>query len=95
MRVVSSGEDAIDYLNKHSADLLVLDMIMEPGINGRQTYEKIIQYQPRQKAVIVSGFSESDDVKATIQLGAGCLINKPYTMEQLGQAVYKELNREG
>ena len=90
---VSSGDEAVDYLSQHPVDLIVLDMIMEPGLNGRQTYEKILQNKPDQKAVIASGFSESDDVRATIQLGAGGLINKPYTKEQLAQIVFKELYR--
>jgi len=93
VKAVSSGEEAIEYLNIHSIDLLVLDMVMEPGLNGRQTFERIIQRHPDQKAVIVTGFSESDDVRATLQLGAGGIINKPYTKEQLGRAVHNVLNR--
>jgi CheY-like chemotaxis protein len=38
-KAVSSGEEAIGYLKTHSVDLVVLDMIMFPGINGRETYE--------------------------------------------------------
>ncbi|MCP5052495.1 MAG: response regulator, partial [bacterium] len=39
---VSSGEKAVEYLRKHTVDLLVLDMIMEPGIDGLETYQKIL-----------------------------------------------------
>jgi signal transduction histidine kinase len=42
-KAVSSGEEAIGYLKTHSVDLVVLDMIMFPGINGRETYERIIK----------------------------------------------------
>jgi len=88
---VSSGEDALEYLREHSVDLVVLDMLMEPGINGRETYSEIIKLHPEQKAIIASGFSESDDVKATLQHGAGEFIKKPYSMEHIGKAVKKEL----
>lgn len=60
---VSSGEEAIEYLKTNKADLIVLDMIMDPGIDGLETYEKILKISPAQKAIIVSGFSESDRVK--------------------------------
>ncbi|MGL1930254.1 MAG: transporter substrate-binding domain-containing protein [Desulfotalea sp.] len=85
--VVNSGEEAIEYLNESAVDLVFLDMLMPPGINGRQTCEKIIDNNPTQKVIIVSGFSKDDDVKATIQLGACDFIKKPYTMKTLGRAV--------
>ena len=91
VHTASSGEAAIDYLEKHSVDLVVLDMIMEPGINGRETYERIKKIHPSQKAVIVSGFAETDDVKATQELGAGHFIKKPFSFQTLGMSVKNEL----
>jgi len=91
---VSSGEEAVAYMEDHDADLLLLDMLMEPGINGRQTYEQILQLHPGQKAIVVSGFAENEEIKATLQLGAAVFVKKPYSMEELGQAVQKGLNSE-
>lgn len=88
---VSSGEEALEYLKSNSPDLIVLDMIMDPGINGRETYENIIKFKPLQKAIIASGFSETDDVKAIQKLGAGQYIKKPYTLEKIGIAIKEEL----
>jgi PAS domain S-box-containing protein len=88
-----SGEAAVDYLQSNSPDLLVLDMIMEPGIDGLETYRRIISVKPGQKAIIASGFSESDRVKALQKLGAGAYIRKPYTLETIGMAIRKELSR--
>ncbi|GAI78062.1 unnamed protein product, partial [marine sediment metagenome] len=68
---VSSGEEAVDYLKDNSADLLLLDMIMDPGIDGYDTYKRIIEFHPGQKAIIVSGFSETDRVNEAQRLGAG------------------------
>jgi two-component system, cell cycle sensor histidine kinase and response regulator CckA len=88
---VSSGEEAVEYLKKHPVDLLLLDMIMPKGINGRETYEQILKIYPKQKAIIASGYAETADVKATQELGAGSYIKKPYTFERLGIVVKKEL----
>jgi len=84
---VNSGEAAIEFVKQTPVDLLVIDMLMDPGINGRQTYEEILKLYPRQKAIIVSGFSESDDVKAALQLGAGGFIKKPYSLDRFGRLV--------
>ncbi len=91
---VSSGEMAIDYIKEKTVDLIVIDMLMGSGINGRQTYEKILEINPKQRAIITSGFSESDDVKVALQLGACRFIKKPYSMDQLGQAVKEALKNK-
>ena len=88
---VISGEKAVEFVRHSPVDLLVLDMLMEPGINGRQTYEKILQLYPKQKAVIVSGFSESNDVEQVMKLGAGGFVKKPYSMAELGRAIHEVL----
>ncbi|RJR48377.1 MAG: response regulator [Desulfobacteraceae bacterium] len=90
-KAVSSGEEAVSYLKDHTADLLLLDMIMDPGIDGHMTYEQIKKIRPEQKAVIVSGFAETEQVKETLRLGAGRFLKKPLILEDLGVAVKKEL----
>jgi len=86
-QAVSSGEEAVEYFKTHTADLILLDMIMDPGMNGRATYEKIRKMHPTQKAIIASGFAETEDVKKTQELGAGKFLKKPLTLELLGLAV--------
>lgn len=90
---VSSGEEAVEYLKKNAVDLILLDMIMDPGINGHETYKRIIKIHPDQKALIVSGFSETDDVKGVQLLGAGKYIKKPLTIEKIGLAIKEELGK--
>ena len=68
---VSSGEEAVEYLKTNKVDLLLLDMIMDPGMDGLDTYKKIIEMRPDQKAIIASGFSETARVKAVQSLDAG------------------------
>jgi CheY-like chemotaxis protein len=92
-KAVSSGEEAVEYIKENTVDLLLLDMIMDPGINGRETYERIINIHPNQKAIIASGFAETDDVKAAQKLGAGKYIKKPLTLEMIGPAVKEELEK--
>lgn len=91
---VSSGEEAVAYLKEHNVDLMVLDMIMDPGMDGLDTYRGVLEIRPKQKAIIVSGFSESDCVKTARALGAGTYVRKPYVLERLGLAVRKELDRK-
>jgi len=92
---VSSGELAIDYILTHPVDLVILDMIMGSGMNGFETYQQIIAIRPELRALIASGFSETDEVKNAQLLGAGQFVKKPYTLEAMGMAVSLELRGQG
>jgi len=91
--VVSSGEEAIEYVKEHPVDLILLDMVMPKGINGRKTYEEMIKIHPGQKAIIASGYTKTKEVDLAQESGAGKYIKKPYTLAKLGVAVKEELER--
>ncbi len=90
---VASGEEAVAAVRSHPPDLVVLDMIMEPGIDGLETYQKLLEINAGQKAIIASGYSESERVRATLRMGAGAYIKKPYLFDKIGRAVRAELDR--
>jgi two-component system cell cycle sensor histidine kinase/response regulator CckA len=69
-------------------------MIMDPGIDGTETYRRILEINPVQKAVIVSGFSETDRVRNAQEMGAGAFVQKPFILENIGIAIRKELDRK-
>ena len=83
----ASGEEAVFLIEKESFDLVLLDMLMEPGINGRQCFEQMRLHKPDLKAIIVSGFSKSEEVKKALQQGVSSFIRKPYTLHQLGTEI--------
>jgi len=91
VHTVPSGEEAIEYIKTNTVDLMLLDMLMPPGIDGLDTFKQILKMKPEMRAIITSGFSESDRVKQALKLGAGMYVKKPYTMEKIGLAVSREL----
>ena len=90
---VSSGEEAVEYVKKNSPDLLILDMIMNPGMDGFDTYRKILELHPGQRAIIASGFSETARVKEARKIGAGAYVKKPYSLEDIGLTVRAQLDK--
>jgi DNA-binding NtrC family response regulator len=88
-----NGETAVSLLKTQNADLVLLDMLMDPGIDGLETYRRIKAFRPHQKAIIASGFSRTRQVRETMALGAGQYLKKPYTLEAIGLAVQRELHR--
>lgn len=84
---VTSGEEAVRLLQEEESDLLLLDMLMSPGMDGLDTYERIRAFRPAQKVIIVSGYSRSDRVKKALDLGVKCFLQKPYSVSDLGEMV--------
>ncbi len=91
VKTASTGEQAVEYMKDHTADLVILDMIMDPGIDGLETYQKILEIHPGQKGIIASGFSENSRVKEAERLGINAYVKKPYAFEQIAVAVKKAL----
>jgi CheY-like chemotaxis protein len=91
----ASGEEAVAYLREHPADLVVLDMVMGDGMDGTETYRRIQQLRPGQRAILLSGFAETTRVREALSLGALAHVRKPITLEALGHAVRRALDHQG
>ena len=74
IHTVESGEAAVQFLEKNTVDLVILDMLMGIGMDGLETYREILKRHPGQKAIIASGFAETERVKEAQRLGAGAYI---------------------
>ncbi|GAB5561086.1 MAG: hypothetical protein SynsKO_27330 [Synoicihabitans sp.] len=88
------GHHALEIMEKQHFDLVVLDMIMEEGFDGLDTYRAISHRHPGQKCIIASGYAESDRVKEALRAGVGGYVAKPYTLNSIGSAIREELARD-
>ena len=84
---LGSGEEAVAYIRENPMDLVILDMLMEPGMNGYETYRQMLKIYPQQKAIIISGYSNNIDVERTLKLGAAFFLQKPYDLSEIATAV--------
>ncbi|MGD9948545.1 MAG: response regulator [Desulfobulbus sp.] len=91
---VASGEEAVEFTKTTSVDLVILDMLMDPGINGCETFERILDHNPSQKAVITSGYSNADAINSAMNLGISQFVKKPYSLHELALALKMEINPE-
>jgi signal transduction histidine kinase len=90
---VPSGDAALEYLKNTPADLLILDMVMDPGIDGLETYQRALAINPAQKVIIASGFTKTERVKEALSLGASGFLHKPYRLQDLADVVGKALQK--
>lgn len=87
-----SGEAALPMLKEPTPDLILLDMIMEGGMDGLDAYRQIRQHNKQQKVLIVSGYSETERVHEALRLGALSYIRKPYLLETIGKKIRQFLD---
>lgn len=92
---VESGEAALTkFEDDYRPDIVILDMMLGQGLDGLETYRRILKIHPDQKAIIASGYSESSRVKKARMLGVGAYVKKPYSLKDIGAAVRHEIDRE-
>jgi PAS domain S-box-containing protein len=94
VHTAASGEEAVKHIAQHAVDLVILDMIMEPGMDGLETFRRIRESNPKQKAIIVSGFTETERARKALEWGAGSYVQKPFIMEKICRAVRRELDKD-
>ncbi len=87
----TSGTEAVAFIRETKVDLILLDMIMEPEMDGLDTYKRILEIRPEQKVIIVSGYSETDRIKKAMHLGVHSYIKKPYGLEEFVATIQKVL----
>lgn len=88
---VTSGEEGIAFIESQPVDLVLLDMMMGDGLNGRETFEKILTIHPHQKAIVISGYAKSDEILKVRKLGVSDFIEKPVTISKIGLAIRQSL----
>jgi len=88
---VDSGEAAVSHIRSDQFDLILLDMVMDPGIDGLDTLTQVLEIVPDQKAILLSGYSETERVETALKIGAIAYLKKPVVMEKLGVAVRNAL----
>jgi len=86
----TNGQSAVDYLRKEPVDLLLLDLWMEPGINGYETYREARKLRTDQKAILTSGYFRPEDKATSQTLGIRRHLTEPYSIQALAHALYEE-----
>jgi len=83
----ASGEEGLRFLQQNRVDLVILDIIMEPGMSGVEACERILEICPGQKVLFVTGFSDAGTLDRARELSKSPSLFKPYSLENMGRLV--------
>jgi len=87
VETASTGEEALDHVQKGlRPDLVLMDLLM-PGIDGLEALEGLRKLQPGVKVVMLSCVNDTKKVVQAIRLGATDYITKPFQKAELDKVI--------
>ena len=85
----------MDYYRKEhdGIDLIILDLIM-PKMSGQDAFREFKKINPDVKVLVASGFSHTEATRRMLNEGALVLLNKPFRISELSQAIAKHIKND-
>lgn len=82
VEAVTSGEEALEYVQHNSPDVIILDVKM-PGMDGITVLSKIKQEFPLLEVILLTGHANMEVAAEGMELGAFDYILKPASLDEL------------
>ncbi|MBD3181821.1 PAS domain S-box protein [Candidatus Poribacteria bacterium] len=94
---VEDGNQAIDEYKRainsgEKFDMVILDLTVPGGMGGKETIEKIKEFDPDVNAIVSSGYSNDPIISNYEKFGFKGFIRKPYKIQDLAKVVYEFTN---
>lgn len=86
--IAKSGREELNLYkkNQEKIDMVILDMIM-PSMSGGETYDKLMEINPRIKVLLSSGYSVEGQATEILKRGCDGFIHKPFSVGELSQKI--------
>ena len=88
--LAANGVQALDILNKHNPDLVLLDMKI-PGMDGIEILKRMKVIEPDIRVIIMTAYGELDMIQEAKNLGAITHFAKPFDIDDIRTAVRKHI----
>jgi CheY-like chemotaxis protein len=91
----SSGEEALNYLNRHEHEVvLILSDINMPGMSGLELLKKIKQMYavPPPVVMMITAYGDEENYNRSVSLGADDFLTKPLDFTLLKEKLKLQIN---
>ncbi len=84
----ANGQEGVAIYDQHrdEIDLVILDMVM-PVMDGKSTFREIKKRNKSQKVLVITGYSDREDLQEILQNGALAFLNKPFQINDIVEKV--------
>jgi two-component system cell cycle sensor histidine kinase/response regulator CckA len=96
IELAADGAEALSLYSKAMKagkpfDAVILDLTIPGGMGGKDTIKKLRELDPEVKAIVSSGYSSELDITEYNKYGFKGAVGKPYTIDQMRQALQELL----
>lgn len=84
----SDGQSALDLVERHAFDVVVLDLVM-PGVSGMEVLKELHARNAECEVVVLSGEATIESAVEAMKLGAREFLTKPISLKELDRLVRK------
>lgn len=90
VKTAYSGETAIQAMEKHKPQVVLLDVHM-PGMDGMSALREMKARYPATKVIMVTALETREKIEEALRLGADNYITKPLSLEYLEKDVQEKI----
>jgi CheY-like chemotaxis protein len=73
---------------------VIMDLTIPGGLGGKETIARLLEFDPRVKAIVSSGYSTDPIVANFRQYGFSGILTKPYTAKEMSEIIKKVLSQK-
>lgn len=88
-----NGLEAVEQYKKHNPDLVTMDLTM-PKMDGLECIQAIMEHDPKASILVISALSDKSTGIRALKYGARGFICKPFTDEELAEALEEMMAQE-
>ena len=89
----ASGEEALGKYTPHSADVILLDLLM-PGMDGIEVLRQLKKIDPIAAVIIITAYGSVESAIAAMKMGALDYIQKPFKHDDLLLTIERAIERK-
>ncbi|HYA86240.1 MAG TPA: PAS domain S-box protein [Nitrospirota bacterium] len=95
--LAANGAEAINIYQEAQGsgkpfDVAILDLTVRGGMGGAETVKRLLEIDPKAKAVVSSGYSDDATIASYEKQGFKAVLRKPYNVDELKDVLNKLLN---
>lgn len=82
----ANGREALELFREHLPEFVTMDITM-PEIDGLSCVLEMMRIQPETRLMIISALGDAETAIEAVERGANEYVTKPFTAEELNQAL--------
>jgi CheY-like chemotaxis protein len=86
-----NGQEALDLIKKESDIAVVVSDINMPGMDGLTLLDRLKEYSPATKTIVVSAYGDTQTLRSAMNKGVFDFVTKPVDFNELGDAIVRTL----